>query len=78
MADEYSLSDVLERMYQNQLGLEAALMELTPHAKQQGLAEVGDNVRGLVGDWRECWAYQARASLTLSVPDRDCPRSVRT
>lgn len=46
MADEYSLADVLERMYQNQLGLEAALMELTLRAEQQGLAEVGDNVRG--------------------------------
>ncbi|MBK5374224.1 hypothetical protein JFT81_06205 [Pseudomonas sp. TH43] len=46
MANEYSLSDVLERIYQNQLGLEAALMELTLHAEQQGLAEVGDNVRG--------------------------------
>ena len=46
MSDEYSLSDVLERMYQNQLGLEAALMELTLHAEQQGLAEVGDNGRG--------------------------------
>ncbi|BBP70840.1 hypothetical protein PHLH6_28440 [Pseudomonas sp. Seg1] len=29
MHGEYSLSDVLERMYQNQLALEAALMELT-------------------------------------------------
>lgn len=28
MAYEYSLSDVIERMYQNQLGLEATLMEL--------------------------------------------------
>jgi len=46
MADEYSLADVLERMYQNQLGLEAALMELTLHAEQLGLAEIGDNVRG--------------------------------
>jgi hypothetical protein len=46
MADEYSLAEVLERMYQNQLGLEAALMELTLHAEQQGLAETGDNVRG--------------------------------
>ncbi|MBV4475247.1 hypothetical protein [Pseudomonas botevensis] len=45
MSDEYSLSDVLERMYQNQLGLEAALMELTLHAEKQGLTEVGDNVR---------------------------------
>jgi hypothetical protein len=46
VADEYSLSDVLERIYQNQLGLEAALMELTLHVEQQGFTEVGDNVRG--------------------------------
>lgn len=54
MADEYSLSDVLERMYQNQLGLEAALMELTLHAEQQGLAERRKRPRCLMGDWREC------------------------
>ncbi len=29
MANEYSLADVLERIYQNQLALEAAVMELT-------------------------------------------------
>jgi hypothetical protein len=29
MASEYSLTDVLERLYQNQLALEAAVMELT-------------------------------------------------
>lgn len=46
MAGEYSLSDVLERMYQNQLALEAALMELTLHIEGQGGLEVGDNVRG--------------------------------
>ncbi|WP_085630698.1 MULTISPECIES: hypothetical protein [unclassified Pseudomonas] len=50
MPDEYSLSDVLERIYQNQLGLEAALMELTLQAEKQGLAEVGENVRGSL--WR--------------------------
>lgn len=33
-------------MYQNQFGLEAALMELALHAEQQGWAEAGDNVRG--------------------------------
>ncbi|WP_192552553.1 hypothetical protein [Pseudomonas sp. IzPS59] len=43
---DYSLSDVIERMYQNQLGLEAALMELTLQAEKQGLKEVGENVRG--------------------------------
>ncbi|PMX03075.1 hypothetical protein C1X59_05455 [Pseudomonas sp. FW215-R2] len=46
MAGEYSLSDVLERMYQNQLALEAALMELTLHIEAQGSSVVGDNVRG--------------------------------
>ncbi|KOY04118.1 hypothetical protein [Pseudomonas nunensis] len=46
MQGEYSLSDVLERMYQNQLALEAALMELTLQVEVQGLADVGDNVRG--------------------------------
>ncbi len=46
MSDKYSLPDVLERMYQNQLGLEAALMELTFQAEKQGLTEVGENVRG--------------------------------
>ena len=46
MPSEYSLSDVLDRMYRNQLALEAALMELTLHAEAQGHADVGDNVRG--------------------------------
>lgn len=42
---EYSLSDVLERMYHNQLALEAALMELTLLVESQGHAEAGDNIR---------------------------------
>ncbi|WP_248741270.1 hypothetical protein [Pseudomonas sp. MWU12-2029] len=46
MADEYSLSDVLERMYVNQLALKAALMELTLNAEEQGLSRLGENVRG--------------------------------
>jgi hypothetical protein len=46
MPGDYSLSDVLERMYTNQLALEAALMELTLHVEQQGASEVGDNARG--------------------------------
>lgn len=46
MAHEYSLSDLLERMYENQLALEAAVMELTLRLEQQGSVEVGANVRG--------------------------------
>ncbi|UOK40122.1 hypothetical protein MJP36_09845 [Pseudomonas palleroniana] len=46
MEHEYSLSDVLERMYENQLALEAALMELTLSVEEQGSVEAGKNVRG--------------------------------
>lgn len=46
MPSEYSLPDVLERLYENQLALEAAVMELTLLTEQQGAVEVGDNVRG--------------------------------
>ncbi|WP_242487723.1 hypothetical protein [Pseudomonas sp. TH31] len=46
MKGEYSLSDVLERMFENQLALEAALMEFTLHVEAHGHADVGDNVRG--------------------------------
>lgn len=46
MAVEYSLADVLSRIYENQLALEAAIMELTLWAEQQETAELGGNVRG--------------------------------
>lgn len=46
MLGEYSLADLLERMYENQLALEAGLMELVLQSEKQGLSEAGDNVRG--------------------------------
>lgn len=46
MVGEYSLSDLLERMYENQLALEAALMELALQSEKEGLQVVGENVRG--------------------------------
>jgi len=33
-------------MYENQLALEAALMELTLQSEKQGSSEAGNNVRG--------------------------------
>lgn len=45
-AQEFPLSDVLERIYENQLAIEAALMELTLLVESQGNTEAGDNVRG--------------------------------
>lgn len=46
MANEYSLTDMLERFYENQLALEAAVMELTLWAEQKNASEMGGNVRG--------------------------------
>ncbi|CAI8746099.1 LisH domain-containing protein [Pseudomonas sp. IT-347P] len=43
MASEYSLTVVLEKMCENQLGLEAALMELVLLVEQQGYEAVGEN-----------------------------------
>lgn len=43
---EYSLPDVLERLYDNQLALEAALMELTLLVENQGHVQASGNVRG--------------------------------
>ena len=46
MSSDYSLSDVLERLFENQQALEAAIMELTLLIEEQGAQEVGGNVRG--------------------------------
>ncbi|WLI14399.1 MULTISPECIES: hypothetical protein [Pseudomonas] len=46
MRSDYSLSDVLERLFENQQALEAAIMELTLLIEAQGVQEVGGNVRG--------------------------------
>lgn len=46
MLREYSLPDLLERMYENQLALEAAIMELALLSENQGLSQVGENIRG--------------------------------
>lgn len=46
MPAPYSLPDMLERFYENQLALEAAIMELSLWAEQQGGAHVDQNIRG--------------------------------
>jgi len=44
MAQEYSLPDVLARMYENQLAIEAALMELVILEEQRGFSEAGETL----------------------------------
>jgi hypothetical protein len=63
MPGDYSLSDLLERIYANHLALEAALMELTLHVEQQGAPEVGENIRGALETIDENAAY-IKQSLT--------------
>lgn len=46
MPGDYSLPDVLERMYENQLALEAAVMELALWMEQSASPVVGENIRG--------------------------------
>lgn len=46
MAGEYSLPTILAKIYENQLTLEAALMELVLSSEQNGHQSVGENARG--------------------------------
>lgn len=64
-AHEYSLPDTLERIYENQLALEAALMELTLLVEGQGNAEAGDNVRGGLETIGENAGYIKQGLATL-------------
>lgn len=53
MPNEYSLPDTLERMYGNQLALEAVLMEVVLWVEQRGSSDVGENMRSsldLIGE----------------------------
>ncbi|MBA1376674.1 hypothetical protein [Pseudomonas brassicacearum] len=68
MASEYSLSDILERMYENQLALEAALMELTLHLEAHGHEDVGDNVRGALETIGENAGHIKQGLARLSKP----------
>ncbi|POF42492.1 hypothetical protein B0D71_13620 [Pseudomonas laurylsulfativorans] len=46
MSNADLLPSLLSKIYQNQLALEAAIMELTLWVEQRGSAEVASNVRG--------------------------------
>ncbi len=71
MPSEYSLPDVLERIYQNQLALEAAVMELTLRVEQDGFHEVGENIRSAFEAIGENAGHikQGLARLRRQLPD---------
>lgn len=46
MAEQYSLPDLLTKLYDNQLAIEAAMMELVLLEEQRGPSEACVNARG--------------------------------
>ncbi|WP_073526863.1 hypothetical protein [Pseudomonas fluorescens] len=68
---QYSLPDTLERIYENQLALEATLMELTLLVEREGSVEAGGNVRGALETIGENAGYikQGLARLRAQEPD---------
>lgn len=46
MSNSDLIPQLLQKLNENQLALEAAIMELTIWIEQQGSSEVGGNVRG--------------------------------
>jgi len=71
MASEYSLTVVLEKMYENQLGLEAALMELVLLVEQQGYEAVGENARGTLERIGENAGFINQGLARLRAMERD-------
>ena len=71
MPSPYSLPDMLERIYVNQLALEAALMELTLLVESQGSLEAVGYVRGALETIGENAGYikQGLARLRAQGPD---------
>lgn len=71
MPNDYSLSDVLERLYENQQALEAAVMELTLLGEEQGAWKVGENVRGALWTMSENAGYIKQGLARLKKLDID-------
>lgn len=71
MPAPYSLPDMLERMHENQLALEAAIMELSIWTANHGGHHVDQNVRGALETIGENAGYikQALARLRAQEPD---------
>ncbi|MDF9773514.1 hypothetical protein [Pseudomonas baetica] len=72
MSNDYSLPEVLERIYYNQLALEAVLMELTLRVEQRGSAEIVGDIQGALEAVSENAGYikQSLARLKARGPSQ--------
>lgn len=69
MASDYSLKDVLERFYENQLALEAAIMELTLWAEEQNATEASKTSGGTLHTLGENAGYIKQGLARLKGTD---------
>lgn len=71
MPTPYSLPDVLSRLYENQLALEAAIMELSLWVADQGGTQADENVRGSLETIGENAGYIKQGLARLNALDRN-------
>ncbi|AZF37733.1 hypothetical protein C4J88_2953 [Pseudomonas sp. R4-39-08] len=71
MPAPYSLPDMLERIYENQLALEAAIMELSMWTVSQGGTQADENVRGALETLGENAGHIKQALARLKAQGSD-------
>ncbi|SBW80103.1 Conserved hypothetical protein [Pseudomonas veronii 1YdBTEX2] len=71
MPSPYSLPEMLERIYENQLALEAAIMELSLWVVQQGGVHVDENIRGALETIGENAGHIKQGLARLKAQARD-------
>jgi len=63
------LPTLLSKLYENQLALEASIMELTNWVEQRGSAEVAENIRGALHTIDQNEEFIKLTLAVLIVPD---------
>lgn len=71
MGSEYSLATVLEKIYENQIALEAATMELTLLAEGEGFTDTGENIRSALGRIGENAGFIKQGMARLIAQEKD-------
>ncbi|CRM20156.1 hypothetical protein [Pseudomonas sp. 31 R 17] len=64
------IPSLLSKLYENQLALEASIMELSDWVEQRGSAEVADNVRGALHTIDENEEFIKLTLVVLMTPNR--------
>ncbi|MNN54684.1 hypothetical protein D3C81_1695150 [compost metagenome] len=71
MVSKYSLPIVLEKIYENQIALEAAIMGLTLLAERKGFAIAGDNARSALNRIYENAGFIKQGLARLGSMEKD-------